>query len=98
SWEGQPRHPPYQIFYGVLRSVGGFAKTFAEQRPNPAFAAKMERDLAVTSLIVLPADADPSAIPARIPQEIAISFTKTPPLCARDYVPIPHLILYFRIP
>lgn len=90
-------HSPYQINYGVERGIGSLALTASTQSANSYLAEKLNSDLDEAPVLILASDADRVSLPP--PLKLAVEDrTITPPECARPFLPIPGLEVFFKQP
>lgn len=90
------RHSPVQLTYGMQRAHDDPGHLGFRSRPaNPAFRAKMARDLASTRVIVFAAGTGRVLTVPGVEELLAHRGT-APPGCARPFLPVPGLVVDFQ--
>lgn len=91
---GLTTHSPYQLTYGLQRAGAQHTFYFDTSSPNPFFHAKLIHDFGATPIIVT---GSVNRFPfSDLIGRFAAEFTAAPPACARSYLPISGLHVYFR--
>ncbi|HUY33179.1 MAG TPA: hypothetical protein VMV69_10385 [Pirellulales bacterium] len=89
-------HSPYQLSYGLLRSDSQRSLYFTNGAPNPYFHAKLVHDFNATSLLVMDQQSAADFPYPDLRQQLTAGFSRDAPACARPYLPIPGLLIFFR--
>lgn len=94
SLQSHTEHSPYQINYGIERALGGLAVSASAQTPNTYLAKKLRVDLQEASIMILPSEVEPGALPEALAQAVQAR-TQAAPACAQPFLPIPGLSVLF---
>lgn len=95
SLQAYTKHSPYDLNHEIDRALGGIAVTASTQAANAYFANKVGNDLERTPVVVLPSHADVESLPSTVRSTVQ-KMTTSPPPCARPYLPITGLTIFFR--
>jgi hypothetical protein len=89
-------HSPYQLAYGLQRADFQRSVYFTDGQPNPYLHAKLVHDFAETRILVLDAQSAAGFPFPDLQQHFLTAFSSEPPACARPYIPIPGISIFFR--